>query len=119
MRITFDYGLFPSGTRLREEARQDLIQLAEQLHPQLAEFSVIVEGHTDTVPVRPDNERFIDNFSLGMARAEAVKHFLAKHGNMPAARIHTASAGHSSPPYPNDTRENRERNRTVVISIIP
>ena len=119
MRITFNYGLFPSGTRLREEARQDLVQLAEQLRPQLAEFSVIVEGHTDTIPVRPDNERFIDNFSLGLARAEAVKHFLAEAGNLPTARIHTASAGQSSPPYPNDTPENRERNRTVVISIIP
>ncbi len=119
MQITFDYGLFPSGTRLRPEAREDLQKLAEQMRNQIDDFSIIVEGHTDTIPVHPDNERFIDNFSLGMARAEAVKDLLTEIGNLPAGRIHTASAGQSSPPYPNDTMENRARNRTVTISIIP
>ncbi len=119
MRITFDEGVFISGTRLHDASRQNLLRLARQLSKQLGTFSVIVEGHTDTIPVRPDNEQFIDNFSLGLARAEIVKHFLAEEGGLPAARIHTASAGQSSPPYPNDTAENRARNRTVVLSIIP
>ena len=119
MRITFDEGVFISGTRLHDAARQNLLRLARQLSKQLGTFSVIVEGHTDTIPVRPDNEQFIDNFSLGLARAEIVKHFLSEEGSLPAARIHTASAGQSSPPYPNDTAENRARNRTVVLSIIP
>jgi len=119
LRIIFNNGLFRSGTRLEDAARETLLQLARQLANQLDVFMLIVEGHTDAIPVRPNNEQFIDNFSLGMARAETVKHFLAEQGGLPTTRIHTASAGQSAPPFPNDTAENRARNRTVVISIIP
>ncbi len=119
MQIIFDYGLFPSNTTLREEAREDLRNLARQLRNRIHDFSIIVEGHTDTVPVQPGDERIIDSFSLGMERAKAVKFFLSDEGNLPAGRIHTASAGQASPPYPNDTSANRARNRTVTISIIP
>ena len=118
MRIVFPYGLFESGTRLRENARLDLLALAAQLQGKLNGFTVIVEGHTDTTPVRADNTRFVDNFALGMARAEAVKHYLAEQGNLPPDKIQTASAGQSSPPFPNDTDENRSRNRTAIISIM-
>lgn len=117
LQLTFDYGLFRTNTSLREEAKEDLAALAEQLRGDIQRFSIIVEGHTDAIPVSPDNERFVDNFSLGMARAEAVKFFLSDDGNLPAGHIHTASAGQSSPPYPNDSSENRARNRTVTISI--
>ncbi len=118
MRIIFPYGLFEAGTRLREAARSDLLALAGQLQGKLEGFTIIVEGHTDTTPVRSDSSRFVDNFALGMARAEAVKHYLAEQGNLPPAKIQTASAGQSSPPFPNDTDENRARNRTAIISIM-
>jgi len=119
MRITFEDGLFVSGTRLQEKARQDLLQLARLLQPHIADFTLIAEGHTDAIPIRPGNEQFIDNYSLALARAETVKHFLADQGGLPSTRIHTASAGPSAPPYPNDTATNRARNRTVVLSLIP
>ncbi|MFU8780615.1 MAG: OmpA family protein [Kiritimatiellia bacterium] len=119
IRILFHEGLFPSGTRLQTDAKDILLRLANQLQPHIESFSVIIEGHTDAIPVRPGNEQFMDNFALGLARAETVKHFLTDQGRLPSTRIHTASAGQASPPYPNDTPENRARNRTVVISIIP
>lgn len=119
MRITFSYGLFSSGTRLHDQARVDLRAIADSLRKQIDSFTIIIEGHTDAVPVRPGNDQFVDNFSLGMARAQTVKKFFVDEAGLPAKRIHTSSAGQASSPYPNDSEENRARNRTATISIIP
>ncbi len=118
LQIVFSYGLFEAGTRLRADARSDLLELATQIRDTLNGFTIIVEGHTDTTPMHPENAAFVDNFALGMARAEAVKHYLSQQGGLPSESIQTASAGPASPPYPNDAPENRARNRTAVLRMI-
>jgi flagellar motor protein MotB len=119
IRIVFHDGLFTAGKALSNESRELLLRLAQQLQPHMHTFSVMIEGHTDATPVRRENTQFVNNFSLGLMRAEAAKDLLSQQGGLPANRIHTASAGQASPPYPNDTSENRARNRTVVITVNP
>lgn len=69
---------------------------------------VRVEGHTDDTGDEPTNQR------LSEARAQAVADYLIDHG-IAADRITVTGRGESAPAYPNDTDENRAKNRRVVI----
>lgn len=118
LRIVFNEGLFSAGTRLSPEAEEDLASLAEQIRGQLNGHQLMIEGHTDATPVMTGGSRYVDNFALGMARAEAVKTFLAGTGRLPAEAMRTVSAGDSSPPFSNETEAGRMRNRTAVITLV-
>ena len=66
-----------------------------------APYNVIVEGHTDDLPMRP-NARFQSNWELSAARAASVvKYFIENH-----------------PLVPNINEGNRARNRRVEINFI-
>jgi chemotaxis protein MotB len=77
---------------------------------------VRVEGHTDNIPIRTD--RFPSNWELSVARAvNVVKHFVERGGILPQ-RLSVAGYGDSRPLVPNDTFENRARNRRVEIILL-
>ncbi len=117
--IVFTYGLFSKSTTITPEAKLDLAKLAKQLNGKIEKFTLIAEGHTDSTPISSPTINHIDNYALGMARAEAIKIFLETECNMPKGIIRTASAGESDPPYPNDTPASQRKNRTVVLTLIP
>ncbi len=77
---------------------------------------VFVEGHTDSVPIH--TKRFPSNYELSVARAEAVKRFLAANG-VPAERIITRGYGESRPAASNATPEGRRLNRRVEVNLLP
>ena len=118
MRIVFNNGLFSSATRLNPEAEADLVSLAGQIRGRLDGHQLMIEGHTDATPVLSGGSRYVDNFALGMARAEAVKEFLVSTGALPAEAMRTVSSGESAPPFPNDTEEGRMKNRTVILTLV-
>ncbi len=117
--IIYTYGLFERGSVLSEQAVADLAVLADRLRPNLERFNLVVEGHTDATPVSASDGRYVDNFALGMARANAVGQLLQRRHGIPEASLFTTSAGDSDPPYANDTEESRRRNRTVIFKLIP
>jgi len=71
-------------------------------------IKVICIGHTDSVGTESYNDR------LGLRRAKAVKTMLVSYG-APAKNVSTESRGKNEPIAPNDTEENRARNRRVII----
>jgi flagellar motor protein MotB len=115
--IRFEEGAFSSLTTLTPEATARLKTLAAQLRPLTDRYRIVVEGHTDDRPMRP-TAGFADNKALASARAEAVAGFLRKEGGLPASAV-TAAGTPGAPPYPNDTPENRRRNRTAVLKLVP
>ncbi|MCG0237979.1 MAG: OmpA family protein [Firmicutes bacterium] len=111
-----DQVLFDSGKAdLRPDALPRLDALAEVL--KRIPNRVKVEGHTDTDPIV--TAQFPSNWELSTARATTVvRYFVEWHGLDPR-RFEASGMGEWHPVAPNDTPENKQRNRRVDILILP
>lgn len=106
---------FPiASTELSAEARSTIARIAEAASP--ASNFIRIEGHTDDVPIR--TSRFASNWELSTARASAVVAFLVESLGIAPARLSAAGYGEFHPRVPNDTPENRARNRRIDIVIL-
>ena len=76
---------------------------------------VIVEGHTDDIPMRGGLYR--DNRELSVARSYSVLSALLEQG-VEAKRLITSGYAELHPAAPNDTPEGRAENRRVEIVIL-
>lgn len=76
---------------------------------------VIVEGHTDDVPITAGPYR--TNWELSVGRSSSVIDQLIREG-IPPARLIAAGYGPYHPLAPNATAEGRARNRRVEIVIL-
>lgn len=76
---------------------------------------VLVEGHTDNVPIR--NEEFPNNQTLSEGRAKAVVDYFVRYKQIAAARLTPKGHGDSRPVADNENPENRQKNRRVEIII--
>ncbi|HET6347804.1 MAG TPA: OmpA family protein [Candidatus Krumholzibacteria bacterium] len=79
---------------------------------------ILVEGHTDDRPIRPDYRHvFASNWDLSSARALAVLHYIEhKYGPQPD-RLSAVGYGEFRPVADNSTRAGRAQNRRVVITV--
>jgi chemotaxis protein MotB len=77
---------------------------------------VTVSGHTDDVPIH--NVRFRSNWELSTSRAVSVTHEILKAANIDAERVVVTGHADTRSRAPNDSAENRAKNRRVDISIV-
>jgi chemotaxis protein MotB len=75
-----------------------------------------IEGHTDNVPIR--TAKFRSNWELSTARASTVIAFLIETLAYDPTQLSAAGYGEFHPRAPNDSAENRARNRRVDIVIL-
>ncbi len=107
----------PGSVRVNSAGRQVLARVAEQLRS--LPHRIEVRGHTDDQPVTGAlARRFPSNWELAGARAAEVVRLLAEEGIDPA-RMRAVSFGEHQPLGPNETPEQRARNRRVEIRLIP
>lgn len=79
------------------------------------ELPIEVEGHTDDIPIM--TEKFPSNWELSSARASSVVRMLIANG-VPEKRLSVVGLASNQPLAPNDSPENRARNRRVSITIL-
>ena len=77
---------------------------------------VVVAGHTDNVPI--STSRFRSNWELSSARAVTVVHALLRDPGVDATRVVVEGHADSQPLAPNDTSDNRAKNRRVELILI-
>lgn len=109
-----------ASTEISSAGQEVLRGLAEEFAG-LDAREIQVRGHTDDVPiVRPETrERFPHgNLELASARAIEVAAFLAAQDGIDESRVTIAAYGPHDPLYPNDSTENRARNRRVEIYVL-
>ena len=77
--------------------------------------AVVVEGHTDNVPVL--RGRYPSNWELSVARAVSVIDFFTERGASPGKFV-AGGYGQYRPVHDNDTEEHRALNRRIEITLI-
>ncbi|HNT96852.1 MAG TPA: flagellar motor protein MotB [Elusimicrobiales bacterium] len=119
LRITLEeqgsVAFFESG---RSEITGDMTAKLEKVAPILRNLSgkhdIVVEGHTDNVPIA--TRQFASNWELSTARATSVvKHLLSI--DFAPKRLSAVGYGEYHPVAPNDGPENRQKNRRVVFFV--
>ncbi|MCS6982045.1 MAG: OmpA family protein [Flavobacteriales bacterium] len=110
--------LFESGrTEVKPEGVKALQTLANVLEKE-KDISLMVEGHTDNVPLRPGS-LMKDNWDLSVLRATAVARIILQNPHIAPVRITAAGRGEYLPVAPNSTPEGRAQNRRTDIIITP
>lgn len=106
--------LFAPGQAVLEPGSLDaLLAVAGQLKDE--PFNMEITGHTDNVPIR--GAVYPSNWELSAVRASSVARLLADSGIAPE-RLYAIGREASQPIAPNDTPENRARNRRVELMIL-
>lgn len=112
-----DKMLFRSGSsRITSKANSVLAKVAKVLNDQ-PEMEIMVEGHTDNVPI--STECLEDNWDLSVKRATAVVRALQKNYKVAPERMSAAGRSEFLPKDTNDTAEGRSNNRRTEIIIVP
>ncbi|WP_435628374.1 flagellar motor protein MotD [Candidatus Ferrigenium straubiae] len=106
--------LFRTGEATLQPGMLDVLrQVAAVLGKE--ELPIEVEGHSDDVPIA--TAQFPSNWELSSARASSVVRMLIDNG-VPAKRLAVVGLASNQPLVPNDSPENRARNRRVIITIM-
>lgn len=110
--------LFGSGSiNVDSKGVGALQQLAKVLKEQ-DDINILVEGHTDNVPVSNSSPYMNDNWDLSVLRATSIVNILTKAGVDPE-RITAAGKGEHNPLTANDSAEGKQTNRRTEIILTP
>ncbi|HAM53221.1 MAG TPA: hypothetical protein DCP92_21920, partial [Nitrospiraceae bacterium] len=98
----------------KDEAQPLLLSVASLVKKTRNE--IVIEGHTDTVPIQ--SAQYPSNWELSSARATSVlRYFLNDHTNNPS-RFSAAGYSGYRPIAPNTTPDGRAKNRRVDIIFV-
>ena len=110
--------LFKSGsTKVDPKGEEALKKLATVLQEQ-KDVNVVVEGHTDNVPILRGTAGLTDNWDLSALRATEIARLLASSG-VPPARVTASGRGQYVPVAANDSPQNKALNRRTEIILTP
>jgi chemotaxis protein MotB len=109
--------LFQSGTAaLKPGAKQLIDQISGALKD--IENPLEIVAYTDDIAPEPTNSNFKDNWQVGSARGYSVLRQLVDVDKLPEQRLALGNRGQYTPLLPNDSPENRAKNRRVDINIV-
>jgi chemotaxis protein MotB len=77
---------------------------------------ILLEGHTDSVPIH--NDHFRSNWELSTARSMAVMELLERHSSIPASRFSIGGSADNAPVSTDSTEAGRALNRRVDIVVL-
>jgi chemotaxis protein MotB len=107
-----DFLFEPGSAEVSQKGEKIISILAKYISA--VQANIVVEGHTDDIPIT--SPTFPSNWELSAARAAAVARLLEKYG-VPHERISVVGYADTKPVVPNISPENRMRNRRVEIKL--
>jgi chemotaxis protein MotB len=112
-----DKMMFKSGkTVISDQAGEMLLKLARIIND-YKDYEVLIEGHTDNIPIH--NSCTKDNWDLSAMRATAIARKLQEDYGVDPARLTAGGRGEWVPKASNDTPEGRNENRRTEIILLP
>lgn len=109
--------MFKSGSASLEKKGKEAVALIAKVIADNPNFEVLIEGHTDNVPI--STNIFSDNWDLSVARATAMVRLLINEHNIPTSQVTASGKGEFSPKASNETAEGRATNRRTEIILSP
>jgi chemotaxis protein MotB len=110
--------LFASGSIVVDKKGEGALQqLAKALKDQ-KDIQIMIEGHTDNVPISKKSTYMEDNWDLSVLRATSISKILMAGGISPR-QITAAGKGEFSPITANDNPQNKQKNRRTEIIVTP
>jgi len=108
--------LFDSGkTNLKSTSIQTLHKVGQVVKTQVPDNMILIEGHTDTDPIR--HSSFNSNWDLSAQRAVEVVHYFTNEISIDPNRLVASGYGEFKPVAPNTTASGKSKNRRVEIII--
>lgn len=108
-------GTFNSGeAKLKPQSFQIIDRVSQSLNK--IQGNIIVAGHSDNVPI--NTYKYRSNWELSAARAANVVHHLTNKQRIDPNRVQMRAHADTKPLSPNDSWQNRARNRRVEIIIV-
>lgn len=111
-----DNVLFESGKADIKHNSLSILDKISSLISTLPNNNIVVEGHTDNVPI--NNYKYETNWELSTARATSVLRYFVETKKMIPTRFTAAGYGEYKPIVANDSDENRAKNRRVNILVV-
>jgi OOP family OmpA-OmpF porin len=100
-----------NSAKLTDDAKQQLDQLGSSKVGSMKRYFVAISGFTDKTGT-PEY-----NLELSRRRAEAVQTYLVAQHNIPVYRIQIVGLGKDKPVNDEKTRDDRQKNRRVEVTI--
>jgi chemotaxis protein MotB len=117
MKDSIVFGL--GSAELSEDGKKVLAEICEDIKSRPF-GKVYVRGHTDSTPIaKPETKaKFpLGNLQLSAERAVSVGSFLGSSGKLDEKSVVVMGFGSSDPVVPNDSTENKQKNRRVDIFV--
>ena len=109
--------LFKSGSSAVEAKGKEALKLLSEVLDKNPDIDILVEGHTDNVPIR--TSVYKDNWDLSVARATSIVRILTNDHKIVPTRMTASGKGEYFPKSGNETSEGRARNRRTEIILSP
>ena len=110
--------LFASGKTDVQSKGVDALKNVAKVLEQNPDINILVEGHTDDVPMKGAGE-IKDNWDLSVMRATSVTKIMLQNAKIDPTRITSAGRGEFFPLDPAKTAEARKKNRRTEIILTP
>lgn len=110
--------LFASGKTDVQPKGIDALKNVAKVLEQNTDINILVEGHTDDVPMKGAGE-IKDNWDLSVMRATSVTKIMLQNAKIDPTRITSAGRGEFFPLDPSKTVEARKKNRRTEIILTP
>ena len=112
-----DNMLFKTASYEISSRAQETLGKIAKIITDYKDYDVLVEGNTDTVPIKKENIR--NNWDLSCLRASSVVQYLQNNFGVDPKRLTAGGRGEYNPIADNDSDLGRQRNRRTQIIITP
>lgn len=109
--------LFKSASAAIETKGQEAIKVLADVLNKNNDIDILIEGHTDNLPIRTAQYR--DNWDLSVARATSIVRILVDEYKIDPKRLTASGKGEFAPRANNSTPEGRAANRRTEIILSP
>jgi chemotaxis protein MotB len=112
--------LFPSGSADISKDGKLVLDKVIEILKDIKDKRIEVEGHTDNVRIYSAiKAKYPTNWELSTARATQVVRYLQEQGGIDPTLLSATGYSEYQPVVPNDTAEDKAKNRRIEIVLLP